>query len=104
MAKASALKPGELRLEIDDEGLVEPERREQLELHRQRRQAEEGLVRREELTRMRLEHHGARALAVVLGEVAGAAEHDLMAAMDAIEIADGEHCAFVPAQARPASR
>ena len=49
--------------EIDDEGLVEPEGCEKLKLHRQRRQAKEGLVRRKELARMRLEHHGARALA-----------------------------------------
>ena len=67
---------------------------EKLKLHRQRRQAKEGLVGREELARMRLEHHGAGALAQFLGKIAGAAEHRLMAAMDAIEIADGEHCAF----------
>jgi hypothetical protein len=48
----------------------------------------------QELAGMRLEHHGARALAQFLGEVAGAAKHRLMSAMNAIEIADGEHCAF----------
>ncbi len=84
----------QLGSEIDDEGLVEPEGGEKLKLHRQRRQAKEGLVRREELAGMRLEHHGARALAQFLGKVAGAAEHRLMSAMNAIEIADGEHCAF----------
>ena len=50
---------GKLGPELDDECLVEPERLEQLKLHRQRGQAEEGLVGREELARMRLEHHGA---------------------------------------------
>ena len=54
---------GKLGPELDDKRLVEAERLEQLKLHRQRGQAEEGLVGREELARMRLEHHRARALA-----------------------------------------
>ncbi len=51
--------PGEPGFEIDDEDLVEPQRLDQLELERQRRQAEERLVRLEELARMRFEQHGA---------------------------------------------
>ncbi len=56
--------PRKRGLEWDDESLVETQRRKQLELHRQRREAEEGLLRREELARMRLEQYGAGAPAL----------------------------------------
>ena len=55
-------------VEGNDEGLVEAERLEQLELQRQRRQPEERRVGREELARMRLEHHRARTAAFLSGD------------------------------------
>ena len=80
----------QLPVEGDDEGLVEAERSEQLELERQRRQAEERLIGREEVARMRLEHDGARAPAFSVGDPFRLEQNRLMAAMDAVEIADGE--------------
>ena len=89
--------PGQLRAEVDDEGFVEPNGGEQFELHRQRGEPEEGLVRVEKFARVRLEHHRTRAFAGCLAKVARAPEHRLMAAMDAVEIADGDHGAAIHA-------
>src|SRR5262249_10479213 len=85
---------GGLMGEIEDEGLVEFERFQQLELQRQRSQANERLVWGKELPRVRLEHHRARVLARRLCKLLCPPEYCLVAAMDAIEIADGKHCAF----------
>ena len=85
---------GQRLVEGNDEGLIEAERLQQLELQRQRRQPEEGRVRREELARMRLEHHRARAAAFLSGDRDRRVEHFLVAAMDAVEIADGKRRAL----------
>ena len=85
---------GKLAVKGDDESLVEAESLKQLELQRQRRQAEEGGLGREELSRMRLEHHRTGAAPFALGDCDRLAQNLLMAAMHAIEIADGEHRAL----------
>ncbi len=85
---------GQRLVEGNDEGLIEAERLQQLELQRQRRQPEEGRVRREELARMRLEHDRTRAAAFLSGDRDRRVEHFLVAAMDAVEIADGKRRAL----------
>ena len=57
---------GQRLVEGNDEGLIEAESLQQLELQGQRRQPEERRVRREELARMRLEHHRAGTAAFLL--------------------------------------
>ena len=94
MAKASAESDDSALIEGEDEGLIETEGLEQLELHRQRRQPEERLIGGEELARVRLEDDGAGAAALGLRDAFCLVENRLMAAVDTVEIADGQNRAF----------
>ena len=83
--------------EVAREGLlddgVEAELGEQARLHRRRRQEEQRHVRAEDGARMRLEGQHQRRHAAPVGFLARALEHRLVAAMDAVEIADRDHAA-----------
>ena len=81
---------GKLGVEGDDESLVEAERLQQFELHRERRQPEERSFGGEEFAGMRLEHYGARAASLAFSNCDRLAENLLVAAMHAVEIADGK--------------
>ena len=93
VTNCSALWPGEFAGKgLLDDG-VEAELGDQPRLHRRRRDQEQRHVRAEDGARMRLEgqHQGRHAAAP--GLLASALEHGLMAAMDAVEIADRHHAA-----------
>jgi hypothetical protein len=79
-----------LLVEGQNHGKIELVAFQQRELLRQRRQPEMRAVRLEELSRMRLEHHGTRQPAVLCDGCAGSLEEGLMAAMHAVEIANRE--------------
>ncbi len=80
----------ERRIEARDEHVRDAERPKRIELLAQSREARRGGVAREELARMRIERqHGGRQAQVVRG-LEEAHEHGLVAAMDTVEVADGQ--------------
>ena len=77
-------------VETTDLHAVDAGSTQQFELFAQRSQARGRLIRGEELARMRLEGHHARGQPAPLRGVEQPHEHRLMAAMNAVEIADGQ--------------
>ena len=82
--------PRQRRVEAQHDGKVEPERLQQLQLARQRRQPEVRLVGLEELARMRLEQDHAGLAAGLGRRIPGGLQQRLVPAMHAVEVADGQ--------------
>ena len=82
---------GQLGVEMQYEQVVDADRLEMADPDAERRQAEGRLARREELARMRLEGEHRQAGAELAGAARRGADHRLMAAMHAVEIAERHH-------------
>ena len=91
--------PRQRRVEGEHDRAVEPGRGQQPELGGLRGEVERGLVRAEERARMRLEGEHRRRPVRRLGALHRRADHRAVAAMHAVEIADGDHRPDQPVEA-----
>ena len=82
---------GQRRVEPQHDGAVEPGRRQQPQLRPLVGQAEQRLVRPEEAARVRLEGERRGRPAERLGALQRSRDHGAVAAVHAVEIADGDH-------------
>src|SRR5690606_15051345 len=88
--KLRGRKPRQIGIERQHDGEIEPEALDQAQLLLKRRQPEVRLIRAEELPRVRLENHDPGRLPGCATPLQCFKQKRLMAAMHAIEIADGE--------------
>ena len=82
---------GELRVEIHDDGAVEPARRQQAQLVARAGELEQRVLRAQEKPRMRRKGQRRGRAAQRLGALERGADHGAVTAMHAVEIADRHH-------------